>query len=779
MNVVAKFIENIRVVGFSTAIAAWRYTLRRDRLDKAYVLPPLDRPASPGKLISATPQPGGADFHFEQCDLQARFLLPGLVQLAWYAAPGFSYAVVRRDWPEVSTTLKSEGDGWRLCSPAVQLNVSVNGHIDYLDNAGKLLCHEGQPQTSGGRGWRQSVSLDPEACLYGLGERGARLNLRPGSYRLWNQEKAGIYGPGADPLYITMPVYVCQGNAGSHLAFYDNTFDGEVKAGDALEISFVDGPAVYYLAFGDLPALLEQFTLLTGRAPLPPRWALGFHQCRFGYFTQAEMERVFQGYQDYHLPLSALYLDCDSFKDWCTFVTDPKRYPDLPGFARRLNEKGIHLVVSTNPGIKASPKVELFRKGSEQDVFCKNPDGSLFKGVVWPGETAFVDFTKPQVREWWGEAYASRLAEGIDGFWHDMNEPSSFTAWGDMTLPLEVRHDLDGQEDDHRQAHNVYGLLMDRAGYEGLRRLAPEKRPFILSRSGWTGMQRYAWTWTGDIESSWGILRQTIACVLGLGLSGEPYAGPDIGGFAGHPAPELFVRWFELASFLPFFRVHSGLNLPKREPWEFGDEVLRIVRRRLQNRYRLLPYWYTLAWEASRTGSPLVRPLAWLDQADPRLWQIDDAFLVGDALLVAPVVEEEATQRTIYLPPCAWYDFESDRVYSGGQEVTLDAALGHIPVLVRAGSILPMETATGMELHLYAPEAGKEGAGILYSDAGDGYGPWRVDRFHLRQAGDHYEFSGDSEGDFPWPYGNVKLVLHGSGQLPASEYSPEAPSRPA
>src|SRR3990170_317969 len=247
------------------------------------------------------------------------------------------------------------------------------------------------------------------------------------------------------------------------------------------------------------------------------------------------------------------------------------------------------------------------------------------------------------------------------GFWHDMNEPASFAGWGEATLPLSTQHDMDGIGGDHRAAHNLYGLLMNRAGYEGLCMLQPHKRPFILSRAGWVGMQRYSWAWTGDVESTWGGLRQTIASVLGLSLSGQPYAGPDIGGVSGQPSPELFVRWFQLGSFLPFFRTHCALYLPRREPWEFGEQVLEMLREQLQLRYRLLPYWYTLAWMASQDGHPLARPLFWVEPEDQAFWEVEDAFLLGEVLLIAPVVEEGARRRSIYPPKGDWYDFWSDK----------------------------------------------------------------------------------------------------------------------
>lgn len=769
MNVLGKIIQAVFVIGLPTSLKAYRYSKTRDRLNAAYPPPPGDRLVSPGRLVSARPLPTGATFHFDYTDLEICFLHPSLVRLAWNGVLPYSYAVTSSEWPEASVTLQQDHLDWRLTSSALQIRVTETGEIQFLDPTGALLRRE-DPPSGRGRGWIQSVKIDSQACIYGLGERSGRLNLRPGSYRFWNQEKGGSYGPGDDPLYITMPIYLClQPHVGSYLAFYDNTYDGRIELDKSVELHFEDGPACYYLAFGAPPALLELFTALTGRAPLPPRWALGYHQCRFGYKTQVEMERVFDEFQRRDLPLSGLWLDSDSFQDWRTFTTDLKRYPDLPGLARRLNEKDVHLVVSTNPAFQADLQVDLYRQGlAEGDVFCKTPDGSIMEGVVWPGATAFTDFTSQRAREWWGRLYADRLAQGIEGFWHDMNEPSSFTAWGDMTLPLCTQHDLDGRGGDHRQAHNIYGLLMDQAGYEGLRKLVPEKRPFILSRSGWVGMQRYAWTWTGDIESSWKEMRQTIACVLGLGLSGEPYAGPDIGGFSSHPSAELFVRWFEIGSFLPFFRTHSAMFLPKREPWEFGEQVETILRRHLKNRYNLLPYWYTLAWQASQTGSPLVRPLFWSDPSDPRLWEADDAFLLGDSLLVAPVVKPGAQQRSLYLPAGAWFDFENDEVYEGGQEINLNAPLERIPVLVRDGSILPMLSPEGFELHLYAHLPYSTGEGVLYSDAGDGYGPWRVDRFHFHPVSGGYELSCDSEGEFPCNYGPIRLRLHGLGSVTAN-----------
>jgi alpha-glucosidase len=760
VNLFSKIIFALRTLGLVNIFRSIRYARLRDRQNAAYS-PPLGlRPASPRRLVSAKSQPGGALFHFEAAELEVYFLQPDLVRLSWDGTPSPSYAVQDNEWPEVSATLTRQVSGWILHSDRLEIRVAEDGTLEILDASGGLIRRD-LPPSGRTYGWIQSAALDPDACVYGLGERASRLNLRPGSYRFWNIDQGGSYAPGADPLYICMPVYLCLQPAGSSLVFYDNTFSGQIELGRTVEIQFDGGPACYYVAVGQPPALLELFTGLTGRAPLPPRWALGYHQSRFGYRTEREMRRVFEEFQRLDLPLSALYLDSDHFERYCTFTVDPRRYPDLPGFARELKERGVHLVASTNPGINVDPVLEMYRQGLTQDIFCKDSQGRQQTGLVWPGWTAFPDFTYPPAREWWGKQYAGHATLGIDGFWHDMNEPASFAAWGELSLPLSTRHELEGRGADHREAHNIYGLLMNRAGYEGLRRIRPENRPFILSRSGWVGMQRHAWTWTGDTETSWPILRQTIACVLGLGLSGQPYAGPDVGGFSGRPGPELFVRWFQLASCLPFFRTHSSTGLPHREPWEFGPEILSLLRRSLQDRYRLLPLWYTLSWQTSQDGCPIVRPLFWRDPADHRLWEVDDAFLLGDYLLVAPVLEPGANARRLALPAGEWYELEGSQVYPGGQEIRLDAPLERIPILVRGGSILPVQGADGLELHVYAPAAGGEGAGLLYSDAGDGYGPWRLDRFYLRPDGDSWAFSNAADGDFPWPYGPLTLILHG------------------
>ena len=424
---------------------------------------------------------------------------------------------------------------------------------------------------------------------------------------------------------------------------------------------------------GDLPHLLDRFTALTGRPALPPRWALGYHQSRWGYRCEGDVRSVVDGYRRLGLPLSAVHLDIDYMRGFRVFTVDPDRFPDLGRLAEEVGTSGTRLVTIVDPGVKVDPDYDLYRQGRDGHRFCTDPWGRLTEGVVWPGRSVYPDFTNPATREWWSEQYAALTGRGVAGIWHDMNEPTSIALLGDPTLPSSTRHDFDGRGGDHVEGHNLYGLLMNRAGFEGLRRARPDRRPFVVSRSGWAGMARWAWNWTGDAASTWSAMRQQIATVVGLGLSGVPYSGSDIGGFSGVPDDELYLRWLQMSVFMPYCRTHSVLGVPAREPWCFAGPTGALVEAWIRFRYRLLPYLYTLAHQATETGAPLVRPLSWPAAAPaalatgsgpvaPAEADADDAFLLGDALLVAPVCTAGSRQRTVPLPPGSWSSLWGDEV---------------------------------------------------------------------------------------------------------------------
>ncbi|MGD8553878.1 MAG: glycoside hydrolase family 31 protein [Anaerolineales bacterium] len=753
-------LRAIRIIGLGNVMRTLRYTLQRDRLARRYA--PATAGAvqqPPGELHQAQPTTRGANFHFANMQLEIAFLAPDLVRITWQ--PGdlpIPYAIARSKWPPVETEMLKRDEHWEVMSKTLSLRVHPDGSLGFFDIQGKPLRQESPPIRQA-ETWTHWAGLRPEEHIYGLGERASSLNLRPGSYRMWNRDPGGDYGPGADPLYVCIPAYVGLHDQGSYLVYFENSYDATFIFHSMAETRFPDGALRYYLIQGPPDHALARYAELTGRPPLPPRWSLGYHQSRWGYRSSEEIRNLVAGFHSHDLPLSAIHLDLHYMEGYRVFTISGERFPDMKALADELKDQGVRLVTIIDPGIKADPGYFLYQDALDKDVLCKLPNGKTVRAPVWPGWCVFPDFTDPAARAWWGEQYPRLLDQGVVGVWHDMNEPSGFVAYGEPTLPSPTRHSLEGSQGDHRQAHNLYGLLMNRAGYEALTKLQPDRRPFILSRSGTAGSQRYAWNWTGDTASTWQTLRQTIATVLGLGLSGIPYTGPDIGGFSGAPSAELYLRWFQAAAFMPFFRTHSSILTPRREPWTFGQPYLGILRKFLRLRYQLLPYLYALAWQASQTGLPLVRPLFWNQPQDARLWGVDDCFLLGEDLLVAPVLEEGARSRQVVLPGGGWYSFWDDALFQGSGTVECKAPLDRIPLLVRQGSVFPTEEGQALTLHLYPPGEAP-GRGLLYSDQGDGHGPSRLDRFSLRRANDDLELLWKDEGDFAFPYASISVQLH-------------------
>lgn len=781
------FLGSLFYLGY--APKAFRYTRWKERVEQQVNIPtPTDTFTSPGKLLRAEAVANGATFYFEQAELEVYFLAPDWVRLNWKPGlPPIPYAIARSDqeWQPVETWHEETAEDWTVMSAALKVTVTSTGHIIFRDSHNNVVREELPPQKPG-EGWTHRTQLRPEEAIYGLGERAVPLNLRiareltgeksvtatPKTFRMWNYDAAGKYDAGADPMYICIPIYMGLHDQGSYLVFYENSFDGRFSFADLATAEFEGGALRYYVGIGTPAQLLERYTELTGRSPLPPRWALGYHQSHWGYETEDAVRATYQGFEAHDLPLSVIHLDIDVQMQFRAFTIDPYRFPNLSGFIRELQQHGVQFVTIINPGVKFSRESNLFLEGCVLDAFCRLESGRLVVAPVWPGWCVFPDFTKPAVRKWWSRQYEYLLDVGVAGFWHDMNEPAAFITSGDRSLPPRAtQHFMEGRGGNHLEAHNIYGLMQAQAAYYSLCHHRPQQRPFIVSRAGWASLQRYAWTWTGDIECTWSALRQTISTVLGLGLSGIPYSGPDVGGFQGNPSSELYLRWFQMCSFVTFCRTHSANNVEDRTPWTYGEPTLSIIREFLQLRYQLMPYFYTLSWQASQKGYPPVRPVFWADPTDARLWSIDDQFLLGDGLLICPILQEGQQSRRVILPQGHWYHFWDDAVLE--TEATINAPLSQIPVLVKAGTILPMETGgtfnllsresiegKGLVLHLYPPD-GATCNFTLYTDAGDGYGDARLDHFQVQPIAGGFDFTWQSEGAFPFPYAQIRVQVHG------------------
>jgi alpha-glucosidase len=769
-------VRSVRNFGTVHVLRAARSAWRQRRTD-ARELPTrgAERARVPGPVSGAEPLPGGGILRFARSELRIRVTGGGTVFWGWDGAgPEPSYALAGEP-PEPDPRAELEPDkdgGWRVVSERVTVEVSRNGAVEIRTPGGVVLRRElpprwWEPVRGGPARWVQRTEVPADARFFGLGGRASGPRLRGGTYRLWNTDPKGTFGPGDDPLYINMPVQLVVADAGTHLAFHDNSWDGRVTlhegeegAGSGhdrpgtSEVRMDGGPLRCWVVVGTPARVLAGWTQLTGAPALPPAWALGPQHARWGFGSEREVRRIVAGYRDRELPLSAVHLDIDHYDAHQVFTVDREKFPDLPGMAKDLREDGVRLVSIVDPAVKAERGNAVYDSGSAAGAFVRDPRGREVRGVVWPGECVYPDFTDPAVRRWWGELYEERLAQGFSGVWHDMNEPVSFAPFGDMTLPRSARHALEGRGGDHREAHNVYGLAMAQAGYEGLRRLRPEERPFLFTRSGWAGMQRYGGTWSGDVSTGWPGLRASLSLVLGLGLCGVPYSGPDVGGFDGSPSPELYLRWFQLGAQLPLFRTHAAIDAGRREPWEFGPEVLAHAKAALDERERLRPYFVTLAHLARLTGAPYVRPLWWSSPEDRVLRDCEDAFLLGDALLVAPVLESGTDRRAVRLPRGRWYDTATGQAYDGPGQVLVDAPLSRIPVLARGGAVIPVRGADGgIELEVWAPAERRGGGGLVVPDLGDGWEEAEVERYTSRLVDGRVvvkQVKGDRSGPPRW-----------------------------
>jgi alpha-glucosidase len=755
----------VNALGAATSLRVLRFSLYRQWLDFQYKRRQLPREQKTiGAFSHYEKTPHGWRFEFAGGAVVIELLQEDVARITW--TPGtlpIPYALVETIWEPIHTTLNQSEDSFSLSTPALSIDLSLDGSLTFRQSNGQPLRRV-LPPWRHGDGWIETCQLTGDEHLYGLGEQAGRLNLRNESHEIWNQDPGGSYGRDADPLYMPLPCYFSLQESSSYLIFYENYHRAVFGPGidpepgtSTYQAAFSGGSLRYYFIPGSAPEVLERFSQLTGTSPLPPVWSLGYHQSRWGYKSQAEIEALVAGFKENDLRLSAVHLDLDFMDDRRGFTIDEHSFPDMAGLAHTLAKSSIHLVTIVDPGIKTDPDFDIYREGLEKQAYLSLPGGKTLTGVAFGGATSYPDFTSPDVRRWWEELYPRLLDKGIHGFWHDMNEPTSFSAWGGNSLPLATQHNLEGAGGDHLQAHNVYGLQMNRAGFESLRRYRPHHRPWILSRSGWIGNQRYAWNWNADTESTWEGMRTNMTTIIGLGLCGIPYCGPDIGGFSGDPTAELYLRWFQMAAFLPFFRTHSALITQPREPWVFGEPTTSIVRRFISLRYQLMPYTYTLAWEASQKGYPFVRPLFWHAPQDRLLWDIEDAYLYGDAFLIAPVFEPGAQRRDVVLPAGDWYSFADDTRFVGPERISVPVSLETLPIFVRGGSVLPMTDGQRLTLHIYPGKL----ESVLYSDAGDGYGFWRLDRIFAHGDHEHMNLTWQVEGEHPLPYASVGIQIHG------------------
>ena len=658
----------------------------------------------------------------------------------------------------------------------IDLRLSIFDLNDQLILEDELGFHWEESYEYGGNIVKMSKSSKDGECFYGLGDKATQMNLKGKRVENFATDQYA-YQKDQEPLYKVVPFYIGLQNKQSYGIFFDNTFrtffDFCQERRNVTSFWAEGGEMNYYFVYGpQMQDVVTTYTHLTGKPELPPLWVLGYHQCKWSYYPESKVKEITSKFRELKIPCDAIYLDIDYMEGFRCFTWNKEYFPDPKKMVAELAEDGFKTVVIIDPGIKIDKDYWVYKEGLEKDYFCKRADGPYMKGKVWPGECNFPDYTNPVVREWWAGLFKELISDiGVKGVWNDMNEPAVMEV-PNKTFPMDVRHDYDGNPCSHRKAHNIYGTQMARATYHGVKRFAYPKRPFVITRSAYSGAQRYTSSWTGDNVATWEHLWIANIQVQRMCISGMGFTGSDIGGFAEQPTGELYARWIQLGVFHPFCRTHSSGDHGNQEPWAFDEEVINITRKFVSLRYQLLPYLYTMFWQYIEEGIPMLKPLVYYDQDDTQTHYRNDEFIFGEQILVCPILEANAVGRRMYIPRGEWYNYWTNEFLTGGREVWIDTKFDEIPLFVKAGAIIPkypVQQYVGelefdeLTLDLYYKN-GKEKS-VVYEDAQDGYdykkGRYSFLSFSTNGKEKQLIVQLHKEGKYDTPYSKYKINLIG------------------
>lgn len=693
-----------------------------------------------------------------------------------------SHAIEGQKQQPTKLTVTERQDGLWISTEQVKVRVSDDFYVDFFDASETIVCEDYRGDrkelkrlseetlklmaSEGHSAFRQEPlafevvkRLQGSEHFYGLGDKTGFLDKRHYDYEMWNTDNPDPHVDSFKVLYKSIPFFMALTDRHVYGIFLDNSYKSRFDMGKESEEYYYFGAAggnldYYYIAGESLAEVLTNYTYLTGTCPLPQKWTLGYHQSRWGYTTQEDVEEVARNMREKNIPCDVLHFDIDYMQDYKVFTWNEKRYNgDSAGYLKSLADRGYKIVTINDPGVKQEEGYPVYEEGVEKRYFAKTPEGEVYINAVWPGAAAFPDFGNPQVRNWWGQNQKFLLDKGVRGIWNDMNEPASFNG----PLPDDIVFTDEDRPAAHRKMHNVYGHLMAKAAYQGLKEL-DGRRPFVITRACYAGTQKYATCWTGDNHSIWAHLQMAIPQLINLGLSGMPFAGTDLGGFGSDTTEELLLRWVQVGCFSPLFRNHCALGCREQEPWQFGERALEIYRKYVKLRYHLIPYFYDLFYEEERTGAPIMRPLVFHYEKDEVARTCNDEFMLGDRILAAPVVSQGMEKRLVYLPEGEWYDYWTGEKLSGENWIIRDAPLDICPIYVKAGSVIPT-----MEEVSYVGEKEPETL-ILKVFPGEGQWSHYLDNgedFAYRQGAYHqYRFTVDKMGKVQGE------VVHGGYEKP-------------
>lgn len=650
-----------------------------------------------------------------------------------------------------SFNIKEDATGLVLTTSLISLSIGEQGELEIQDKNGQVILksYDGKRKIQPRISEKDKRLLESEGhnfasldehnypvqilfdlsendCFYGLGDKTGFLNKRGFQFENWNSDIPDIHHENMPALYKSIPFLIGKKDFTTFGLFFDNTFHSYINLGkestDYFYYGADDGNLDIYFIYGPTMAqVISDYTYLTGRAELPTLWSLGYHQCRWGYQSAKDITEVAEKMRQYRIPCESVQYDIDYMQGYRVFTWDEEAYGKKGQVIENLRAQGFKPVVIIDPGVKKESGYFMYDQGIENDYFAHGSDGQVYENAVWPGDAVYPDFGNEKVRKWWGQSHKVLTDMGIEAVWNDMNEPASFKG----PLPLDVQFSVDDRKTTHAEAHNTYGHYMSMATNKGLKELT-DKRPLVITRAAYAGTQKYSAVWTGDNQSVWSHLRMLIPQLCNLGMSGFSLAGTDIGGFGGDTNPELMARWIEAAAFSTFFRNHSAKGTKSQEPWQFESKIIDIYRKYVELHYQFIPYIYDLLWQSQETGLPVMRPLVLHYEDDENTYNLNDEFLVGENMLVAPVVEQGATKRMVYLPKGNWIDYWTKEKLTGGRYFIVDAPLDKLPIFIKENSIIPT-----YEVVQYVGEkeykklvlisTGTEGKWVHYQDNGSDF----------------------------------------------------------
>ncbi len=689
-------------------------------------------------------------------------------------APDFSYAVVANPVPCTVKTTNST-DSYTIATDSLTLRITKKPlRFTFLTKDGKIINADDPAFGTSWLGEEVTTykTLQKGERFIGLGEHGGNLDRAGTACVDYNTDNPG-YDDSSDRMYSTIPFYIGLHDKLAYGIFMDNSSRSlfNFGAGNNRFSSFTAdcGEMNYYFIYNaTVRNIITSYTWLTGRTPLPPIWSLGFQQCRWSYFPEADLLSTAAKFRERHIPIDMIYLDIHYMDKYKIFTWDPQRFPDPKQMVDNLKKLAMHLAVIIDPGVKISEHYPVYQQGLDSALFIKYPDGTNYSGQVWPGWCNFPDFTMPKTRAWWGRWVKTYADLGVTGFWNDMNE---IAVWG-KEVPDLLNLNWDGHHTTYRQAKNVYGFQMARSTYDGAKKYMNGERPFVLTRSGYSGLQRYTAIWTGDNQAKEDHMLLGVRLINSLGLSGVTFAGMDIGGFSGNPTQSLYTRWMEIGAFLPMYRAHTSYGTNREEPWDFGEISEDIARRYIGFRYQLLPYIYSNFYESSQDGLPVARSLAIDYSNDSTIYEADyqQEYLFGPSILVAPTKSTDAFTK-VYLPKGQWYDLFNDKPYAGNQSIVAESGLNQLPLYVKAGSIIPMQKlvestaySSGDTLFVHLWAGTEKNQYQYYEDDGTTY-HYQNGNFYKRVI--QYDPQNATlafakkEGSFSTKFHVITLVLHG------------------